>query len=93
MRKKRLLKKHWSVSEKLEAVQARLNGLELKDAASLYGIHPATVSRWTKKYEQGGIAGLENAPRGGVRGEANARVEAAGQLVEGGSRARIPRPG
>lgn len=83
MRKKRSLKRQWAVSEKLEAVQARLSRLELRDAASLYGIHPATVCRWRKKYEQGGIAGLEDGPRGGVRGEVSARLEAAGQMLEG----------
>jgi len=54
MRKKRSLRKQWSVSEKLEAVQARLSGLDLEEVGSLYGVHHSTVSKWTKQYERGG---------------------------------------
>jgi transposase InsO family protein len=81
MSRKKSLKKQWSVSEKLEVVQARLNGLMLDEVSSLYGVSNTTVSEWARKYEKGGIAGLENAPRGGMKGTASPKVEAADKLV------------
>src|SRR5580658_7390740 len=82
MYKRKRSKKEWAVSEKLEAVQARLNGLKLEEVSSLYGVSGTTVLRWTGQYEKGGLAGLESAPRGGTRG-LSPRVEAAEQLVDG----------
>ena len=38
MRKKKSSKKQWAVSEKLEIVQARQNGLTLDEVKSLYGV-------------------------------------------------------
>lgn len=82
MKKKRSLKKQWAVSEKLEVVQARLNGLKLDEVSGLYGITGTTVSAWTKKYEAGGIAGLESQPTGGAAPMRSQKVEAAEQIVD-----------
>jgi transposase InsO family protein len=82
MAKRRRPRKQWAVSEKLEAVQARLNGLKLEEVSTLYGVSGSTVLKWTRRYEEAGLAGLEDAPRGGRR-DASATVEAAEQLLEG----------
>src|SRR5579862_2058602 len=81
MSKRKSSKKLWSVSEKLEIVQAREQGMTLEDVSSLYRVSPTTVSAWAKKYEAGGIAGLEAAPHGGT-GQRSARVEAAEQVLK-----------
>lgn len=82
MKQRKAVRKPWSVSEKLEIVQARQQGLTLDDLKSLYGVSGTTISEWTRLYETKGIAGLEPAPRGG-RGEKTARVEAAEQVLQG----------
>jgi len=82
MYKRKRSRKAWAISEKLEAVQARLNGLQFNEVSALYGVSGTTVSKWTRQYEKGGLAGLEAAPRGGARGS-SPRVEAAEQLVDG----------
>lgn len=82
MSRKKALKKRWSVSEKLEVVEARQSGMMLRDVGSLYGVAPTTISQWAKKYAKGGLAALENAPRGGVVGAISSKIEAAGQLIE-----------
>ena len=69
-------KKIWSVSEKMEIIQARQNGLLLDELTSLYGVSGSAISDWVRKYEAGGIAGLEPAPSGGVVRK-SAKVEAA----------------
>jgi transposase InsO family protein/transposase-like protein len=81
MSRKKPLKKHWSVSEKLQVVEARQSGMMLRDISSLYGAAPTTISQWARKYAKGGLAALENAPRGGVVGAISAKIEAAGALV------------
>lgn len=83
MKTKRSLRKQWAVSEKLEIVQARQNGLTLDEVKSLYGVSASTASQWTAKYEKGGIAGLEAQPTGGAAQARSQRVEAAEQLVDG----------
>lgn len=80
MRKRKLLKQ-WAVSEKLEIVQARQNGLTLDEVRSLYGVSASAVSGWMRKFEKGGIAGLENQPTGGAAHERSPKVEAAAQLI------------
>ena len=82
MSKKRSLKKQWSVSEKLEIVQARQSGMLLQEVAGLYGASSSTILGWTRKYAKGGLAALENAPRGGVVGAISSKIEAAGKLVD-----------
>jgi transposase InsO family protein len=83
MKKKRSLKKQWAVSEKLEIVQARQKGLLLAEVSSLYGVSQSAILGWMAKYEKGGIAGLENAPRGGHAESLSPKVEAAEQIVDG----------
>ena len=75
--KKKSSKKMWAVSEKLEIVQARLNGLTLNDVHSLYGASSSIISKWVRDYEARGIAGLESAPRSGGAEAKSQRVEAA----------------
>ena len=77
MRKKKSSKKQWAVSEKLEIVQARQNGLTLDEVKSLYGVSLSAISGWVEKYEKGGIAGLEAQPTGGAARRPSQRVEAA----------------
>lgn len=76
-RKKRL----WSVSEKLEIVQARQQGMLLQDLSQLYGVSESAIIHWTRAYEAGGIAGLEPAPMGRA-GRKSAKVEAAEQALK-----------
>ena len=80
--KRKSLRKLWAVSEKLEIVQARLNGLTLKEVHSLYGASSSVISKWVRDYEQRGIAGLESVPRGDGAAARSRRVEAAGPIVE-----------
>jgi transposase InsO family protein/transposase-like protein len=80
--KRRSLRKQWSVSEKLEVVQARQNGLTLDELRSLYGSSGSTVLKWVRSYEERGIAGLEPAPTGGAALARSHRVEAAGPIIE-----------
>jgi transposase InsO family protein len=82
MKRKKSLKRLWSVSEKLEAVQARQNGLTLDEVHSLYGMSTSVLSKWVHDYEDRGIAGLESAPTGGAAQARSRRVEAAGPIVE-----------
>jgi transposase InsO family protein len=82
MKAKRSLKKQWAVSEKLEIVQARQNGLKLQEVGALYGVAATTVAEWTAKYEKGGIAGLEPEPTGGAAVTRSPKVAAAEQLVD-----------
>ncbi len=83
MKTKKSVRKQWAVSEKLEIVQARQSGLTLDEVKSLYGASATSISEWVEKYEKGGIAGLEDAPTGGVARTPSARVAAAEQLVDG----------
>ena len=82
MKKKKSLQKQWPVSEKLAVVQARQNGLTALEIGELYGVSGKAVRDWTEKYERGGIAALENAPRGVKAGETSPKVESAGKMVE-----------
>src|SRR3989338_7347601 len=75
-------RKQWLVSEKLEAVQARQNGLTLDEVHSLYGMSGSTIIKWVRGYEERGIGGLEAAPRSGGAEAMSRRVEAAGPIVE-----------
>ena len=82
MSRKRSLKRQWTVSEKLEIVQARQSGMLLGEVGGLYGVSSSTILGWARKYAKGGIAALENAPRGGVAGAISPKIEAAGKLVD-----------
>jgi len=53
----------------------------LGEVAGLYGVSSSTVLGWARKYAKGGLAALENAPRGGVVGAISPKIEAAGELV------------
>ncbi|MBI4679582.1 MAG: transposase, partial [Elusimicrobia bacterium] len=81
MGKKKSLKKVWAVSEKLEAVQACENGLSYTEVGEIFGMSHTTVRAWARKYERGGLAGLENAPKGGERGVSSPKAEAAAVVV------------
>jgi transposase len=70
MKSKKSLKKLWAVSENLKIIEACQKGLLLADVSSLYGVSQSAILSWVAKYEKGGIAGLENAPRGGRAPEA-----------------------
>jgi transposase-like protein len=75
-------KRHsWSVSEKLEVVQARQRGLTLAEIWALYRAGNRAISQWVKAYEDQGIAGLEQTGNRPVRGM-SARVAAAEQVLE-----------
>ncbi len=69
MKNRKKGRKQWSVSEKLEIVQARQQGLTLDDLTSLYGVRPATASAWVKAHEANGLSGLEAVPRGRTRAD------------------------
>lgn len=81
MGKRKSVKKGWSIAEKLEAVQAYKNGLTLSEVGGLFGMSTTTVGEWVRKHERGGIAGLENAPRGGHEGGVSPKVAAAAEVV------------
>lgn len=81
MGKKKSSKRPWSVTERLEAVQAYQKGLTGSEVASLYGMSATTVNGWVRAYAQRGLAGLEPVPLGVRRLAASAKSEAAGQLV------------
>jgi len=78
--------RQWSIAEKMEAIQARQQGLTLEELRGMFGVKFSshTLGKWMKAYEESGIAGLErtwpqhrNLPAGGSR-----RVEAAGKILE-----------
>ncbi|MBI5243497.1 MAG: transposase [Elusimicrobia bacterium] len=81
MGKKRTLRKAWSIAEKLEAVQAYKNGLTLGEVGGLFGMSTTTVGEWVRKHERGGIAALENSPRGVREGAPSPKVAAAAEMV------------
>jgi len=75
-------KRHtWTVSEKLEVVQARQRGLTLAEIWALYRAGNRAISQWLKAYEENGLAGLEQTNNRAVRGM-SARVAAAEQVLE-----------
>jgi len=73
--------KRWSVAEKLEIIQAREQGMLLRDVAKLYGISVSTLVVWLERYEFGGIGGLEPLWGSGTARK-SARVEAAEQMAK-----------
>jgi transposase len=62
------------------AVQAVLDGRSQAEVAGVFGVHPNAVSRWVKRYRDGGWAGLAERRRGRRAGEQAAL--AAGQQQE-----------
>jgi len=92
MGKRKSLKRVWAVSEKLEAVQAFQNGLTQLEVSGLYGMSPTAVRAWAKKYENGGLAALENA-QGRVRAPASPKVEAAAAVDDQFHIAPLPHNG
>ena len=46
-------------------VLAAASGAATQDIASDLGLRPATVSKWRKRYADGGIAALQDQPRSG----------------------------
>ncbi len=75
-------KRHsWTVSEKLEVVQARQRGLTLAEIWALYRAGNRAISQWVKAYEENGLAGLEQTGNRAIRGM-SARVAAAEQVLE-----------
>ena len=77
---KKSKRRTWSVSEKLEVVQARQRGLTLAELWALYRANCHGVAKWVKAYEDQGIAGLEQTGNRSVRGM-SARVAAAEQVL------------
>jgi transposase len=57
------------------AVRAVLGGMTQAEAARVFGVHPNAVSRWVKRYRQGGWAGLAERRRGRRTGEQAALTE------------------
>jgi transposase-like protein len=51
------------------AVQAVLDGRSQVEVAGVFGVHPNAVSRWVKRYRQGGFQGLAERRRGRRAGE------------------------
>jgi len=80
-RKKKSLRT-FSVSQKHEAVLAKRRGLTDHEMRSLFGASPFSVRRWVAAYDEKGIAGLENAPRGGRVGEVSVKTAAAESVLE-----------
>lgn len=75
--------KTWTVAEKLEAVQARRQGLTLAEVRTMFGrVAESTISKWTQAYETGGIAALERAGGGRFAPSRSARVEAAETIID-----------
>lgn len=81
VKRRKYQRRLWSVSEKLEVVQARQRGLTLAELWALYQVHCHAVAKWVKAYEDQGIAGLEQTGNRAVRGM-SAKVAAAEQLLE-----------
>ena len=77
---KKSKRRSWTVSEKLEVVQARQRGLTLAEIWALYRAGNRAISQWVKAYEENGLAGLEQTGNRPVRGM-SARVAAAEQVL------------
>lgn len=81
-RKKKSLKREWTVSEKHEVVLSKKRGLTLDEIHSLFGASTSAVVKWTRAFDEKGIAGLETAPRGCRAREVSAKRAAAEQVVD-----------
>jgi transposase InsO family protein len=80
LKKKRSFRQ-WTVAEKLEAVQARQKGLTFDEISGLYGVSYKTLKIWEKSYEEGGIAGLEQATQRCSVRAASPKVESAEKIL------------
>ena len=82
VRRKKSQRHKWTVSEKLEVVQARQRGLTLAELWALYRANCHGVAKWMKAYEDQGIAGLEQTAsvRGGPGDGGGGRQGARGAL-------------
>ena len=78
---KKSKRRSWTVSEKLEVVQARQRGLTLAEIWALYRAGNRAITQWMKAYEEHGLVGLEQTNNRAVRGM-SARVAAAEQVLE-----------
>jgi transposase InsO family protein/transposase-like protein len=76
----------WSIAEKLEAIQARQQGLTLEDLRGMFGVKFSshTLGKWMRAYEESGIAGLERTwpQHRNLPCERSPKVEAAGKILE-----------
>jgi len=86
--------KHYTVSDKLEAIQSRQNGLTEREIHKLFGVSTTSLHNWEKAYREKGLTGLENvyAQR---REETyqSPKVEAAGQVLSTELKAPEAAPG
>lgn len=73
--------KVYSVSEKMQVVESRQKGLTLREVSDLFKVSTMSVQKWTRRYEAGGLAGLEMSPNGNSRASRNGRVQAAEQVI------------
>ena len=60
------------VRERLEMVKARARGSELPGIAAWSGRSVRTVRRWLRRFDEGGVAALADAPRAGRPAKADA---------------------
>ena len=75
-------KREWSVSERLEMVKARQNGMTLREVTNMYGASTHAISYWAKSYETYGLPGLEyKSGMSASERKASAKVEAAEGLI------------
>lgn len=54
-------------AERARMVLACAKGLQIKEVAAMLSERPNTVIKWKRRYEEMGIGGLFNAPRGGTK--------------------------
>ena len=81
-RKNKQAGRQFSVSEKLEIVQARQQGLSFRDIGKMYGVSLQSVAKWALAYERNGLAGLESARKGKALEDLSPQVVAAEQIVK-----------
>jgi transposase InsO family protein len=86
--------KQYTVSDKLEAIQSRQNGLTEREIHKLFGVSTTSLHIWEKAYREKGLAGLENVYAQRREGASQSpKVEAAGQVLSTELKAPEAAPG
>ncbi len=81
MKSKKKKYRKYSITEKLEAVQARQRGLTYKEVKNLFGVDYKLLLQWGAAYEENGIAGLEQVSRRNSKDASSPKVEAAEKIL------------
>jgi len=86
--------KQYTVSDKLEAIQSRQNGLTEREIHKLFGVTSTSLRVWEKAYQEKGIVGLENAyAKRREQASLSPKVEAAGRVLSTELKAPEAAPG